>query len=212
MGDEVIVPAVAVVGPAVASPAQPKQASLEHHALIERRTDEETGAACFCKPGDNRWQAWRRTFILTYQTFGIVYGYVPYDPSPPPPTNASHRDIGTSPLYTINSVFQSAPSQEDIIGVLSCIIWTLLIVVLFKYVIFVLMADDHGEGGTFALYSMLSNALREALTKALFKRVNTVLAFVAMAGVALVLSDGILTPAISGTFFVFVFSLQRGAN
>lgn len=76
---------------------------------------------------------------LTYQSIGVIYG-----------------DIGTSPLYTFSSTFTSPPSYEDLLGALSLIIWSLTLIVSIKYVTIVLFADDDGEGGTFALYSLLT--------------------------------------------------------
>jgi KUP system potassium uptake protein len=76
---------------------------------------------------------------LTYQSLGVIYG-----------------DIGTSPLYVYSSTFSSEPSQADILGAVSLVIWALTIMVTIKYVFIVLRADDEGEGGTFALYSLLS--------------------------------------------------------
>jgi KUP system potassium uptake protein len=76
---------------------------------------------------------------LAYQSIGTIYG-----------------DIGTSPLYVYSSTFTSQPSYEDLVGALSIIIWSLTIMVTIKYVCIVLSADDDGEGGTFALYSLLS--------------------------------------------------------
>jgi K+ transporter len=66
-----------------------------------------------------------------------------------------YGDIGTSPLYVYSSTFTSNPSYEDLLGVLSIIIWTLTLLVTVKYVIFVLYADDQGGGGILALYSLL---------------------------------------------------------
>lgn len=78
-------------------------------------------------------------FRVALQSTGVIYG-----------------DIGTSPLYVYSSTFTSNPSYEDLVGALSIIIWTLTLVVTVKYVFIVLRADDDGEGGTFALYSLLS--------------------------------------------------------
>lgn len=79
---------------------------------------------------------------LAYQSLGVVYG-----------------DLSTSPLYVYKSTFaediQHSKSNEEIFGVLSFIFWTLTLVPLLKYVFIVLRADDNGEGGTFALYSLL---------------------------------------------------------
>ncbi|XP_062086409.1 potassium transporter 7-like [Humulus lupulus] len=80
--------------------------------------------------------------LLTYQSFGVVYG-----------------DLGTSPLYVYSSTFsgklQKHISQDAIFGAFSLIFWTLIRIPLLKYVIVLLSADDNGEGGTFALYSLL---------------------------------------------------------
>ncbi|EIE24503.1 potassium transporter [Coccomyxa subellipsoidea C-169] len=82
---------------------------------------------------------WRGTLILGFQALGVVYG-----------------DIGTSPLYVISSTFlDGAPSEEDIVGVISLIIWSLTALLVIKYAAIVLRADDNGQGGTFALYSLL---------------------------------------------------------
>ena len=67
-----------------------------------------------------------------------------------------YGDIGTSPLYVYSSTFSAAPSYDDLLGALSLIIWTLTLMVSIKYVFIVLQANDEGEGGTFALYSLLS--------------------------------------------------------
>ncbi|KAL8819967.1 MAG: hypothetical protein Q9223_001705 [Gallowayella weberi] len=81
----------------------------------------------------------RYLFWLAYQSIGVIYG-----------------DIGTSPLYVYSSTFRSDPSYLDLLGALSLIIWTVTLMVSIKYVIIVLRADDEGEGGTFAIYSLLS--------------------------------------------------------
>ncbi|KAL8648546.1 MAG: hypothetical protein Q9210_004926 [Variospora velana] len=67
-----------------------------------------------------------------------------------------YGDIGTSPLYVYSSTFSSSPSHDDLLGALSLIIWTVTLMVSVKYVLIVLFADDEGEGGTFAIYSLLS--------------------------------------------------------
>ncbi|KAL8807108.1 MAG: hypothetical protein Q9182_000941 [Xanthomendoza sp. 2 TL-2023] len=148
----------------------------------------------------------RYLFWLAYQSIGVIYG-----------------DIGTSPLYVYSSTFRSDPSYIDLLGALSLIIWTVTLIVSIKYVIIVLRADDEGEGGTFAIYSLLSryaNIVRrdpreERLikmervhtteltstskhTRSFLERstvVKTLLKVVGVFGVSLVMSDGILTPA-----------------
>ncbi len=71
---------------------------------------------------------------LTIRSLGIIFG-----------------DIGTSPLYVMSTIFDSQPSENQCIGAVSLIIWYLIILVSIKYGIFILMADNYGEGGTFAL-------------------------------------------------------------
>ncbi|EXJ76710.1 potassium uptake protein [Cladophialophora psammophila CBS 110553] len=143
---------------------------------------------------------------LAYQSIGVIYG-----------------DIGTSPLYVYSSTFTSAPSNEDLIGVLSLIIWSLIMMVTVKYIIIVLHADNEGEGGTFSTYSLLSRYMnitnrdpREAslirikrhasgdlenagrvMRKGLesSRLARGLLKTVGVLAVSMVLSDGVLTPA-----------------
>ncbi|CAM0909931.1 unnamed protein product [Alopecurus aequalis] len=93
---------------------------------------------------------WRMTLTLAYQSLGVVYG-----------------DLATSPLYVYKAAFaddiQHSETNEEILGVLSFVFWTLTLVPLLKYVCVVLRADDNGEGGTFALYSLLCRHARAAL-------------------------------------------------
>ncbi|KMT07285.1 hypothetical protein BVRB_6g149150 [Beta vulgaris subsp. vulgaris] len=81
------------------------------------------------------------TLALAFQTLGVVYG-----------------DVGTSPLYVFTDVFSKVPitSEIDVLGALSVILYTITLVPLAKYVFVVLKANDNGEGGTFALYSLIS--------------------------------------------------------
>ncbi|XP_047974553.1 potassium transporter 8-like isoform X1 [Salvia hispanica] len=92
-------------------------------------------------------ESWRTVFALAYQSLGVVYG-----------------DLSTSPLYVYKSTFaediQHSETNEEIFGVLSFAFWTLTLVPLVKYVFIVLRADDNGEGGTFALYSLLCRHAR----------------------------------------------------
>ncbi|KAB8264473.1 potassium transporter-domain-containing protein [Aspergillus pseudonomiae] len=101
--------------------------------------DEDPGLR---RPGDYKQpQAFggRMLLWLAYQSIGVIYG-----------------DIGTSPLYVYSSTFSEAPSRQDLIGVLSIIIWSLIMMVTVKYVLVILRADNDGEGGTFSTYSLLS--------------------------------------------------------
>ena len=95
-------------------------------------------------------------------------------------------DIGTSPLYTLNAVFHHKIINEAIaLGSLSCIFWTLVFQTTFKYVLITLQADNHGEGGIFSLYSLVRRFSKKWLM------------FIAMAGGAFLIADGIITPPIS---------------
>ncbi|KAK2354879.1 potassium transporter [Trifolium repens] len=80
------------------------------------------------------------TLALAFQTLGVVYG-----------------DMGTSPLYVFADVFSKVPigSDDDVLGALSLIMYTIALIPLAKYVFIVLKANDNGEGGTFALYSLI---------------------------------------------------------
>jgi KUP system potassium uptake protein len=105
-------------------------------------------------------------------------------------------DIGTSPLYTLRACL-SAPgastiSAADVLGVLSLIVWTLTLVVSFKYVTVIMRADNHGEGGIFALLALLPERPRAAKGG-----VVGIVALLVIAGAALLYGDGIITPAIS---------------
>lgn len=98
-----------------------------------------------------------------------------------------YGDIGTSPLYVLNSIINGRRISEDLIlGSLSCIIWTLTLQTTVKYVILTLKADNRGEGGIFSLY-------------ALVRRRKKWLVIPAMLGGAALLADGIITPPISVT-------------
>ncbi|CAA0833699.1 Putative potassium transporter 12 [Striga hermonthica] len=80
------------------------------------------------------------TIALAFQTLGVVYG-----------------DMGTSPLYVFSEVFSKVPitSEVDVLGTLSLVMYTIALIPLIKYVFVVLKANDNGEGGTFALYSLI---------------------------------------------------------
>ena len=114
---------------------------------------------------------------LTIGAIGIVYG-----------------DIGTSVLYALKEVFAHghvALTPANIFGILSMFFWTLTIIVSLKYVMLVLRADNHGEGGTAALLALASNAVKD---KPVMRRW---LLLVGMFGAALFYGDGVITPAIS---------------
>ncbi|KAH9730322.1 Potassium transporter [Citrus sinensis] len=88
---------------------------------------------------DSKAVKWSVILQLAFQSIGVVYG-----------------DIGTSPLYVYASTFTNGINHiDDILGVLSLIFYTLTLIPLVKYVLIVLRANDNGDGGTFALYSLI---------------------------------------------------------
>lgn len=102
-----------------------------------------------------------------------------------------YGDIGTSPMYTMKSIIANngglgSVSEEMILGALSLVIWTMTLVTTVKYVLIAMKADNHNEGGIFALYSLV-------------RRCAKWLIIPAMVGGAALLADGILTPAVTVT-------------
>ncbi|XP_022143282.1 potassium transporter 5-like [Momordica charantia] len=88
---------------------------------------------------DSKNENWWTILQLAFQSIGVVYG-----------------DIGTSPLYVFSSTFPDGINHnDDVLGALSLIIYTITLIPLLKYVFIVLKANDNGEGGTFALYSLI---------------------------------------------------------
>ncbi|KZV16329.1 K+ uptake transporter 3 isoform 1 [Dorcoceras hygrometricum] len=154
------------------------------------------------------------SLVLAYQSFGVVYG-----------------DLSTSPLYVFKSIFvgklQHHQNPDAIFGAFSLIFWTLTLIPLLKYIIVVLSADDNGEGGTFALYSLLCRhgkfgllpnqqtadeelsaykygPLGQSSTSLALKRflekhksLRTGLLLVVLLGAGMVIGDGVVTPAMS---------------
>jgi KUP system potassium uptake protein len=106
-----------------------------------------------------------------------------------------YGDIGTSPLYAIRECFQGAhavsPSPAHVLGVLSLIFWALIIVISLKYLVFVLRADNEGEGGILSLMA-LATPIRPS-----GRQERAVLVGLGLFGAALLYGDGIITPAIS---------------
>jgi KUP system potassium uptake protein len=105
-------------------------------------------------------------------------------------------DIATSPLYTLQECVAGphgvAPLPENVLGCISLIIWSLIVVVTVKYVGVLMQADNRGEGGIVALLALVPHRLRERAPGAL----GTTTVFV-LIGAALLFGDGIITPAIS---------------
>lgn len=112
---------------------------------------------------------------LVLGSIGVVYG-----------------DIGTSPLYAMREALHAASrdglEREDIIGVISLLIWTLIIIVSVKYVVLIMRADNQGEGGTLSLVALVQRALG--------RRPGWLLA-IGVVGISLFFGDAIITPAMS---------------
>ena len=114
--------------------------------------------------------------MLTLGALGVVFG-----------------DIGTSPIYALRqSLDTSGTSVYDIYGVVSLIFWSLMLVVSLKYLAFVLRADNNGEGGILSLFALLPKNVRNAT-----KGSRYIFIIFLMLGTALLVADGMLTPAIS---------------
>ncbi|XP_037496310.1 potassium transporter 5 [Jatropha curcas] len=151
---------------------------------------------------------WRTVLKLAFQCIGVVYG-----------------DLATSPLYVLPGVFQNGiKHNDDLLGVLSLIFYSVIVITLIKYVFIVMSANNNGGGGTFALYSLICRHVRvsliptqqsqdteasiynsDASTMASYLKswlenshiMKYVLLITTMLGVSMVLGDGILTPCIS---------------
>ncbi|MBI3929360.1 MAG: potassium transporter Kup [Armatimonadetes bacterium] len=119
-----------------------------------------------------------RLLLLAVGALGIVYG-----------------DIGTSPLYSIREAFHHSHAltltEENVLGILSLICWSLTVLVSIKYVIFVVRADHYGEGGVLALTTLVTHSGAKAA------RAFPILAVLGLFGTSLLYGDGIITPAIS---------------
>src|ERR1700736_2212117 len=102
-------------------------------------------------------------------------------------------DIGTSPLYAMSACFSGpgiALTPEHVLGVLSLIFWTLVLVILLKYVTVVLNADNKGEGGVLALTALVINTARESPRRKWY-------ATLGILGASLFFADGAITPSIT---------------
>ena len=118
----------------------------------------------------------KQPMLLALAALGVVYG-----------------DIGTSTLYGLKQAVQAGgtPTPESVLGIVSVILWSLLLVVGLKYAILILRADNHGEGGIVALLALLDarHAPRGSWRASLL--------IVGLIGAALLYGDGVITPAIS---------------
>lgn len=119
----------------------------------------------------------RRWKLLALAALGVVYG-----------------DIGTSPLYSVRECFHGshalAVNETNVLGVLSLIFWALTLVIAVKYLVFILRADNHGEGGILALMALLAPAGRGISRR-------TWVVVLGLFGAAFLYADGMITPAIS---------------
>ncbi|KAI9769478.1 MAG: hypothetical protein M1840_003955 [Geoglossum simile] len=186
-----------------------KAPSMERRSSRADAAEREDDNPGLRKPGDfKQKQVFKGKMLmwLTYQSIGIIYG-----------------DIGTSPLYVYSSTFSSVPSNQDLVGALSIIIWSLFMMVTVKYIFIILWADNGGEGGTFSTYSLLSRYMnithrdpREASLVQLKRHLSGdleragkhvrhglesrkfargLLKVIGVLAVTMVISDGLLTPA-----------------
>ncbi|MGA9486883.1 MAG: KUP/HAK/KT family potassium transporter, partial [Methylocella sp.] len=123
-----------------------------------------------------------KLLVTSLTALGIVFG-----------------DIGTSPLYTLKTVLNltgGTPTPNVVLGVLSLILWTLIIITSIKYVIFAMSIDNDGEGGILALMSLLG----------IKRHQRPAIVAIGLFGAALIYGDGAITPAIS------VLSALEGLN
>jgi KUP system potassium uptake protein len=122
---------------------------------------------------------WRRfvTIVsMSWASLGVVYG-----------------DIGTSPIYTVNgslSFLGHIPTPDEVKGLISLLLWSLILIVAYKYVILVLSTGYYGKGGAFALVSKLMTVTKKKVAR-------EVLVLIGCLAFALILADGVITPAIS---------------
>ncbi len=117
-------------------------------------------------------------WILSLTALGVVYG-----------------DIGTSPLYAIRECFHGphsiTPTPENVLGVLSLIFWSLVIIICLKYMVFVLRADNKGEGGILSLTALATPVKPSGKTE------KKLLLVIGIFGAALLYGEGFITPSIS---------------
>ncbi|KAL4282571.1 hypothetical protein GQ457_16G005440 [Hibiscus cannabinus] len=107
----------------------------------------EAGRILSALKSHNSKMGWTTTVSLAFQSIGVVYG-----------------DIGTSPLYTFAGIFPDGIDQpEHLLGALSLILYSIILMPFVKYTFVVLNANDNGEGGTFALYSLLCRHTKVSL-------------------------------------------------
>ncbi len=159
--------------PGARGPASPSHGDGAGAAGEGPSSDSEAGARGYGRPSGGRTAA----AALTLAALGVVFG-----------------DIGTSPLYALTSVFEVhgvKPDHAGVYGMISLVVWTIVLIVSVKYVAFVMRADNQGEGGIMALVALVG----ELPVKD--RRVKVILVAIGILGVALFFGDGTVTPAIS---------------
>ena len=158
---------------------------------------------------DDKKKGFHQDLVLAYKTLGVVFG-----------------GLVTSPLYVYPSMNLTNPTEEDYLGIYSIMFWTLTLIGVIKYICIALHADDHGEGGTFAMYSLLCQhanigilpskkiyieeedlvstepavTRRPSRLRRFIERsivARRLLLLTAILGMCMLIRDGILTPAIS---------------
>ncbi|XXG94168.1 hypothetical protein Hte_000420 [Hypoxylon texense] len=189
-------------------PGSRRTASRASHERRSEHLDVEDNDDDWLRDDGRKKQVFKGTTLLwlAYQSIGAIYG-----------------DIGTSPLYVFSSTFTDLPTYDDLLQVLSVVLWSLTIMVTLKYVLIVLRADNQGEGGTFSCYSLLTRyahitdrdpreerlikmerhetgdmrpsnrTLRSSMERSTFMR--GLLKTIGVLAVSMVIADGVLTPA-----------------
>jgi len=149
------------------------EGALPHAASTAESDSDPT------RPRTDQHPTGRRLAVLTLGALGVVYG-----------------DIGTSPLYALRECFSElyglAPTRANVYGVLSLIVWSILLVVAVKYLVFILRADNKGEGGILALMALLLHGMPGDRV-----RRRAVVVALGLFGAALLYGDGIITPPVS---------------
>jgi len=161
------------------SPAPEAAAAAEHESTAAATSAGAQGAAQANGHGHGHGHGGpmsKKAFVgLAIGSVGVVFG-----------------DIGTSPLYAMRTALHHAragvSSELAVLGVVSLVFWALILIVTIKYVIFLMRADNKGEGGTLVLMSLAQHALG---------RRSSVLFFLGIIGASLFYGDGIITPAVS---------------
>ncbi len=170
--DTATTPAAPEPGPAPAAPAAPAAPPSPAGA-----TPRSTFAQ---RPHVEGRPTGKRLALLGLTALGVVYG-----------------DIGTSPLYALRECFKPeyglAVNEANVHGILSLIVWSLILVVSVKYIVFIMKADNRGEGGILALLALLLQRTHRTADS----KTRSLLVALGLFGAALLYGDGIITPAVS---------------